>query len=124
MLTHDSSADGVAVDIESGIALAQPPQSSSSSPQQPAASGDVVKPKVVGGALPMEVDFEGSFTTFRKKQVPIRLVWKDLEYSVYGSGPKRKILLNKISGEANPGEVVALMGVGLLLLFLHWTHSN
>jgi hypothetical protein len=56
-------------------------------------------------------DFSNAFKTFRRKEVPIKLVWTDIEYSVNGSGPKKKTILQKISGEANPGEVVALMGV-------------
>ena len=57
------------------------------------------------------LDFEPNFTTLKRKEASIKLVWKDIEYSVHGNGPKRKVLLKKISGEASPGEVVALMGV-------------
>ena len=70
-------------------------------------------PKVLLQNTEGKLDFEPtySFTTFRKKSTPIKLVWKDIEYSVFGNGAKKKVLLKKISGEANPGEVVALMGV-------------
>jgi hypothetical protein len=57
------------------------------------------------------LDFEPEFSTFRKKDVTVKLVWKDIEYSVGGTGKKKKVILKKISGEASPGEVVALMGV-------------
>lgn len=60
----------------------------------------------------LKMDFEPTFSTFKKKESPVKLVWRDIEYSVGGNGKKRKIILKKISGEANPGEVVALMGVG------------
>jgi hypothetical protein len=63
------------------------------------------------GPQSMKMDFDPSFSTFKKKESPVKLVWRDIEYSVNGNGKKRKIILKKISGEANPGEVVALMGV-------------
>ena len=65
----------------------------------------------VGVASALKMDFEPSFATFRKKEAPVKLVWRNLEYSVGGRGKKRKEIINRISGEANPGEVVALMGV-------------
>ena len=55
----------------------------------------------------VSMDFEpAKFSTFKRKGRPIRIVWTDIEYTV-----KKKTILKKISGEANPGEVVALMGV-------------
>lgn len=61
------------------------------------------------------LDFEPKFSTLKRKEASIKLVWKDIEYSVHGNGPKKKVLLKKISGEASPGEVVALMGVSFSL---------
>jgi hypothetical protein len=68
-------------------------------------------PKLEMPSISHKMDFEPAFTTFKKKDAPIKLVWKDIEYSVNGNGPKKKTILKKISGEASPGEVVALMGV-------------
>jgi ABC-type multidrug transport system ATPase subunit len=62
-------------------------------------------------ALKGGVESEDSmFTSFQKKEETMKLQWKDVVYSVGGSGKKRKEILHGISGEASPGDVTAIMG--------------
>ncbi|KAH9259989.1 hypothetical protein BASA81_001761 [Batrachochytrium salamandrivorans] len=53
----------------------------------------------------LELDFTPEFSTFRKKDLVAKLEWRDLDYRV-----GKKHIIKTVSGEASPGEVVAIMG--------------
>lgn len=57
-----------------------------------------------------DLEFDPIFSTFQNKEETVKLTWTNIEYSVGGKGKRQKMILKSISGECNPGELVAIMG--------------
>jgi len=65
----------------------------------------------------LTLDFEPKFATLKAKKNRVTLQWKNIDYSITsygccGLGAKRSVknIINGISGRAEPGDVIAIMG--------------
>ena len=57
----------------------------------------------------LTLDFEPQFKQLRSLE-SMTLEWKDVNYYVNKGGKREKHIIKGVSGQANPGEVVAIMG--------------